>query len=378
MSILKLPWILLLLSCILPSVAQECNNKIVIGERIQLYSPVLKQERTITIHLPNNYSRRTRYPVLYLLDGLAQFVTAVDVSGQSYVGVIPEMIIVAVDYIDRTKEFTPTHLDEYPTSGGADQFIDFMEKDLFSYVDSEYSTMPFRILAGHSLAGLLVTYALFSDKNLFNAYLAMDPSLWWDKELLVEMVKKSENDPLKNRFLYTSSTSTNEQNIQDFEKALRSITLEGLQYKFESFMAESHGSVIFVSLYYGLKYIFADYTLTDAYKDTITSGKNPEFIHSHYSSFSQKAGIAFLPPEDVIIRLGYSSMGDKDFDNAIKIFGIVLSYYPGSFKAYNGLADAFNKKGDKKTAVINYKKALELNPKDENAKNRIMELEINK
>jgi uncharacterized protein len=366
---------LFLLFCILHAGAQDCSNKIIIGERIRLYSPVLGQVRTIAVHLPNNYDQDTKYPVLYLLDGLAQFATAVDVSGQSYVGVVPEMIIVAIDYIDRTREFTPTHVDDYPTSGGADQFIDFMGKDLFPFIDSAYSTMPFRILAGHSLAGLLVTYTLFSDKNLFNAYLAMDPSLWWDKEWLVERLRKSENNILKNRFLYTSSTSTNEKGIQVLESALHSLYMQGLQYKFESFREESHGSVIFVSLYYGLKYIFSDYALTSAFKDTITTGKKPEFIHSHYTAFSQKAGIAFNPPENVIIRLGYNSIDDKDFDNAAKIFRIVLVYYPKSFKAFIGLADTYIQKGDKKTALDNYKKALQLNPGDENAKNRIEELQ---
>jgi tetratricopeptide (TPR) repeat protein len=128
-----------------------------------------------------------------------------------------------------------------------------------------------------------------------------------------------------------------------------------------------------------LKYIFSDYAISDAQKDTITVGKNPEFIIDHYAIFSKQVGMEFPPPEHVIIRSGIRSLyDDKDYLNAIKIFNILKSYYPESSEIYKYLAEAYLQKGDKELALVNFKKSLKLNPLDDKIKDKIKELENSK
>ena len=67
----------------------------------------------------------------------------------------------------------------------------FIEKELIPYVDSRYPTAPYRVLSGHSLGGLTVMNAFFNHTSLFNAYIAIDPSLWWDGQ---QWIKKYEVD----------------------------------------------------------------------------------------------------------------------------------------------------------------------------------------
>jgi uncharacterized protein len=355
--------------------AQDCNNKIITGERIKMYSSILKQDRTFTVHLPNDYNPKKKYPVLYMLDGLAQFGIGVSFSGMSYVGTIPELIVVAIDYKNRNKEYTPTQVDGFEESGGSDQFVDFIKNELISYVDSAYSTMPFRILSGHSLAGILVVDQLLSEPGLFNAYIAMDPSLWWDNHYLIKQIANLKPDKLNQRCLYLSSTRSNQKDIIPFDSLLTLKSIAGLRYKYEHFKDEAHADVVFVSLYYGLRYIFADYALTDAQKDSITTGKKPEFIRLHYSKYSKQTGIEFFPPDVVITRLGLRSLDDKDFTNAIKIFEILKNYYPQSSEVFRYLAESYLHNGDKQSALLNYKISYELYPKDEKVKSKIIELE---
>jgi uncharacterized protein len=356
--------------------AQDCDNKIIIGERVNIHSSVFKQTRSITVHLPLGYNPQKRYPVLYMLDGLAQFGIGVSFSGMSYVGTIPELIVVAVDCQNREKEYTPTHVEGFQDSGGSDQFVDFIKKELFPYVDSAYSTMPFRILSGHSLAGILVIDLLLSEPDLFNAYIAMDPSLWWDNHFILNKTAYLKEDNPNLRCLYLSSTNSNQKVIIQFDSALNVKPIKGLKYKYKHFKDEAHADVVFVGLYYGLRYIFADYAITDDQKDSVTMGEQPEFIKEHYSDFSKQAGVDFFPPENVITRLGMRSLyDDKDFANAITIFEILKGYYPESFEIYNYLGEAYLNNGDKKSALLNYRKSYELNPKDEKMKSKINEIE---
>jgi predicted alpha/beta superfamily hydrolase len=379
MNNLKCKFLIFLLPVFSLNHAQDCRNKIIIGERFILQSHILQQERTITVHLPGNYSPGKKYPVLYMLDGLAQFGIGVNFSGMSYVGTVPEMIVVAIDYQNRIKEYTPTYAKGFQDSGGSDQFVDFIEKELFPYIDSTYSTMPFRILSGHSLAGILVVYLLFSERNIFNAYIAMDPSLWWDNNYIINKIASFKEDKLSHRCLYVTSTRSNDEYIVPFDSTLNAKSIKELRYKYQNFEDETHADVVFVSLYYGLKYIFSDYAISDAQKDTITVGKNPEFIIDHYAIFSKQVGMEFPPPEHVIIRSGIRSLyDDKDYLNAIKIFNILKSYYPESSEIYKYLAEAYMQKGDKELALVNFKKSLKLNPLDDKIKDKIKELENSK
>ncbi len=72
-----------------------------------------------------------------------------------------------------------------------------MENDLIPYLDSKYPTAHSRIFSGHSLGGLAVVNTFFNHTNLFNAYIALDPSLWWDQQ---KWIKKYESEISKHDF----------------------------------------------------------------------------------------------------------------------------------------------------------------------------------
>jgi predicted alpha/beta superfamily hydrolase len=95
---------------------------------------------------------------------------------------LPEMIIVAVANTDRTRDLTP---DKGNEKGGSAAFLHFLEQELLPHVDKHYRTLPYRILAGHSLAGLFAIES-FLKQSAFNSYLAIDPGLWWDNGALVQ------------------------------------------------------------------------------------------------------------------------------------------------------------------------------------------------
>lgn len=71
--------------------------------------------------------------------------------------------------------------------------------------------------------------------------------------------------------------------------------------------------------------------------------------------------------ENSLIQLGYEFLRGKKIDQAIETFKLNIKEYPNSFNAYDSLGEAYMKAGNKELAVENYKKSLELNPKNTNA-----------
>ncbi len=140
--------------------AQE--NKITIGERVRIHSKILNENRSILVYQPGEYLVKSynRYPVLYLLDGTMQFnYAAAIVKYLSEMNRIPKMIVVGIENVDRTRDYTPytktvEEQESYPTSGAADKFSLFIQKELVPFIDSLYRTQNYNILSGWSFGGL--------------------------------------------------------------------------------------------------------------------------------------------------------------------------------------------------------------------------------
>jgi predicted alpha/beta superfamily hydrolase len=169
----------------------------VLGVVDELPSKILSEKRTLNIYLPEGYnpSDSVRYPVVYLLDGSADedFIHVVGLyqfNSFPWIARVPKSIIVGIANIDRKRDFTfPTSVAEdkkkYPTTGGSAKFIEFLESELQPYIKSRYKTNGHRTIIGESLGGLLATEILLKHPSLFDQYIIISPSLWWDNGSLL-------------------------------------------------------------------------------------------------------------------------------------------------------------------------------------------------
>ena len=165
---------------------------------LKINSAVLGEERTILVRVPPGYqTNKLRYPVLYMTDGNAHIGhTSSTVEFLARNGRMSEMIVVGIQNTDRTRDLSPTHVKttvaggdsqlQFPTSGGGDKFLKFIETELIPEIEKNYRTQPYRILAGHSLGGLFAIHAMYTRPELFNSYVAVSPALHWDNQVAVK------------------------------------------------------------------------------------------------------------------------------------------------------------------------------------------------
>jgi len=183
---------LLLFVSFLNIFSQDIN----IGVRDSIYSKILKEYRPVSIYLPASYYKNNtqHYPVLYILDGDYNFRY---VSGlielQSHISEnIPEMIIVAISG-KGTKQYRKNCKPNLKVKdkGNADKILSFIEKELLPFTNSKFRTSNFKILSGHSVGGIFVTYSALTKPKLFNHYIAISPALWWENNAINELVSTS-------------------------------------------------------------------------------------------------------------------------------------------------------------------------------------------
>ena len=184
----KISLILFLAAISIAANAQNEEN-ILIGKKTTIFSSILKENRKIWIYNPGqtaiNPVADKRYPVVYVLDGDAHFLSTVgmiqQLSQANGNAILPEMIVVGIENTNRLRDLTPS-LVTSDNNAKVNPFVNFLETELIPYVDKNYNTAPYRILVGHSLGGLTAIDILTNSPKLFNAYIAIDPSMWYDNE----------------------------------------------------------------------------------------------------------------------------------------------------------------------------------------------------
>lgn len=316
-----------------------------------LYSTILSEQRDLLIHLPNNYNQNKMldYPVLYLLDGQRNFahtIGTLDLLNQS--NMTQEMIVVAIKNTHRTRDFTPTNdksYDKWGVSGGADEFLDFIEKELIPYVNKNYRANNFKIVSGHSLGGLLSIYALQSRPELFQAYFAFSPSLWWHKQVIFKEAENflEKSDEL-NTYLYVNMGSEGGHMLSSYErysKLLKSHHRKGFKFDSDLDTTETHNTTALAGHSLAFQKLYS--TLRPS-QETIAKGMSA--VKEFYKKQSEIYGYEIKPSYGAINGVAYNALTKKDFTTAIAIFKENVKKYPYKADTYDSLADGYEANGE--------------------------------
>ncbi|AUP77991.1 PA14 domain-containing protein [Flavivirga eckloniae] len=232
------------------------------GESFTITSKYMEGDREIQIALPKGYNEWTEYDVQYMLDpkwNMKLRKSLLDFMHNNTMA--PRIILVGVVSPDRTSDMTPSKLNNLPTSGNSENFIDFIGKEVMPFVESKYKTSGRNTFAGHSFGGLCVMHALLRSPEYFDSYLVGDPSFWYDNQLLVKLAKeKLPNVGGKTLFIGARKGGPYKgMGIDSMEAALKEHAPDNLDWKIVAYEDETHNSVIYKLNYDGIKFISQDH-----------------------------------------------------------------------------------------------------------------------
>jgi len=264
----------------------------------------------------------------------------------------------------------------FRTSGGMPAFFTFLRNELIPRIDSTYRTMPWRVFVGHSFGGITTLNALYTIPETFNAYVAIDPSLWWDDRVLLRKARDYfESARLEGRALWVAQANTinpadtarnlHFESITRFDAILRAYDRSGVRYGFRYYDDDDHGSVPLIAEYDALRFIF------DGYKVPLAQVLDrPRLLVDHFREASARLGGTFQPSWRMLAQLGQLAM-TQDTAKAIEVGEIGVELYPEYPHAYEFLGDVWVARGDTTRARSYYGQALERKPDDSRLREKI-------
>lgn len=239
-----------------------------IGKSVKIRSAELGENRDLNIYLPSSYRRDSlkAYPVIYLLDGsrdedFLHVCGIVQFGAFPWIKMVPESIVVGIGNIDRKKDFTfpsQSKLDqkEFPTSGNSARFIRFLGEEVQPFIDSTLRTKNTKTIIGQSLGGLLATEVLLKQPGLFDNYIIVSPSLWWDNESLLD-VRPSAYASEKSVYIAVGKEGeVMERTARQLFDKLTAEKKEGTKLFFEFMEDKTHGDALHQAVYNAFEKIF--------------------------------------------------------------------------------------------------------------------------
>lgn len=381
---------------------QNPEKQIVIGKVDSLYSKILQEQREVWIHVPEDFDKTKQYPVIYLLDGPKHFYVVTGMSKQLTPWQIPESIIVGITNTDRIKDFTPTNVaysrgHNTETSGGAKKFIQFIDKELKPFIDNKYPTESNTTIIGHSTAGLFVLYSYLHSTDSFDNYVAIEPSLWWDKENLVKETQELLNHGnRKEKSLYIAVGNSLGSKMDTVKvRKDKSVPTEQiranlnfhdvlvdnkarLNFSWEYFKNEDHGSITVPAQYNGLRSVFSWFPFPEMWRFNTPKKYSADQLtgpfYKHYKKLSIRMKREAKPEWDLINDIGFYMLEGHNLPKkALSYLKMNADFYPNDSKSYAALGKYYLLQKDKREAIKNYQKAFDIDGNKE-AKDKLEEL----
>lgn len=342
-----------------------------VGQIDSINSKVLHENRELLIYLPEsvNYPeyKRDKYPVLYLLDGSYNFLELVALQRQyaekNDTKILPEMIIVGISNKNHDKrifDYSPTQAGDPERYGGGDKFLEFVKSELFPYIENQYpAASKSRTIIGHSFGGVAVLNALSRHTEMFENYILIDGSIWFDDELFLtdpEFMLQGKDLSDKNLFIGIANTSKYGSTLESIshdtisankyirhslelkKQANESPTGPNLEWKY--YENDTHGSSAFPAQLDALRFFYSWFEFKEEKKYQgkydLPRGEEESFSNlteKHFKMVSEKLGYNFYPTVPWLIGnsdmlLNYHKLPDQ----AKALLTLAEKYYPDNAK----------------------------------------------
>lgn len=235
--------------------ASQPNDPIPEYETFKIQSKKVGEERIINIWTPMNYKTESdSLPVMYMADGgikedfphMANTLAKLIKENK-----IRPLILVGIENTQRRRDltgFTEVAKDKKiaPIVGGSKKFRAFIQDELFPEIEKRYRTTYEKSIIGESASGLFVMETFFLTPEMFDNYIAFDPSLWWNNHYLVRTAKEHlAKFPSSNKRLWFAGS--NAEDIAPFTKELADIlkieNRANVQWKFSDEPKEKHTTI---------------------------------------------------------------------------------------------------------------------------------------
>lgn len=339
-----------------------------IGFKRVIHSNLIGEDRVLFVYLPNGYepSKSENFPLFVYLDAWGGNVEATVgmIHGLSEGRVIPRMVVVGISnasFASRDRDLTPMKIVGNDDAGGGANFLASIKTEVLPYIDASWPTNGFRTFCGHSIGGLTVLNFLVNQPDLFDAYIALTPSMEVGKGLLLDQTRDFLRGRKKlDKMLYLSIGDEQLERIyfDQLVEFLRNNSPRGFLWASGIFDAEDdHRSIRITGKLAGLRWVFRDWRLAS----NRIIGMTRQEITDHYIAatrrYKQKRSTTMMEITDA----GYWALYDpKKVDRAMELFHMAIQMWPAKAFPHSALGEGLEWIGELDEALVEMELALKM------------------
>lgn len=225
--------------------------------------------RNINVWTPPEYKAiADALPVIYMADGgiidedfphiantLAELIKSKS---------IPPMILVGIANTQRRRDLTgfteiPQDKEIATVVGGSEKFRAFIKEELFPEINKRYRTTNEKNIIGESLSGLFVVETFLLTPDMFDNYIAFDPSLWWNDHYLIKTATAHlANFPKTEKRIWFASSSAEDISpyTNELAEILKNQNITTLKWQYSPEPKEEHHTIFRATKVKAIKWSF--------------------------------------------------------------------------------------------------------------------------
>ena len=325
----------------------------------------LQERRDVQYYFPETYTAEKKYPIIVVLDGEYLFDQVVaNAKFYSNFHGMPEAIVVGVNQSKNNLRnqdcgFEPDS--GLPTEKGK-LFFEFLGMELIPYLETKFSTAPFKMFVGYDITANFGNFYLFKDDSLFNAYISISPYLAPEMETRVPSRLSVMKKKIFYQLILEGEKSENSNRVLALNQTLKSMESDNLRYFFDQYENADHISVATYGIGKAFDNIFGMFMPISPkeYKEKILTQVGPvfDYLADKQASIENLFGFRKTTSLNDIMAIYAASRKKEDFESLKPLSDLCKKEYPNTMLGFYFEAEYYEQLGEPKKALRTFEKAF--------------------
>lgn len=325
----------------------------------------LQERRDVSYYFPEDYSKEKKYPLIIVLDADYLFDQVVaNAKFYSTFHGMPPAIIAGVHQSKEQVRLADASFDE--TSGlpseKAKLFFEFLGMELIPYLETSYSTAPFKMIIGYDITANFMNYYLFKEQSLFNSYVSIAPTLAPEMETRIPSRLEAMDKTIFYHLITDGELAKKDKQSSILNTSLKAMNKETLHYFYDFYEEADHISIATYGIGKAFDQVFKIFKpiSPNEYKTKILTSEEPvfDYLANKYNMIENLFGFRKNVDLNDIMAIYAATKKKGDFESLKPLSDLCKKEYPSTMLGFYFEGEYYEQLGEPKKALRTFEKAF--------------------